>query len=123
MNTIKTLAAVLVTVAATAVSAQEATPDTWITQATSTASRQDVHNEARAALAAGKIAGGEAYGYDFSTLFKPTLTRAQVAAEAIEALRLGLTQGGEVLRIATPAEAARILRAGQLAVSSSVASR
>ena len=41
-----------------------------------------------------------------------TLSRAQVVAEAREAQRLGLTQGGEVQRFATPSQLESIARAG-----------
>jgi hypothetical protein len=123
MNTIKSIAAVIATVAATASFAQEASPDTWVAQAKSFASRQAVEKEARTARIAGLTQGGEAQGHDFSKQYTPVLTRAQVVAEATEARKLGLTQGGEVVRIATPAEAERIARAGQMALSSNVASR
>lgn len=122
MNAIKSIVAVIATVAASASFAQEATPDNFA-QATSVASRQAVAAEARAALAAGRIGSGEAYGYDFVTASPSTLSRKQVVAEAVEAQRLGLTQGGEVSRFATAAEHARIERAGQLAISTNLASR
>jgi hypothetical protein len=123
MNAIKSIVAVFATVAATASFAQEATSDAWVTQAKSVASRQVVDNEARGARIAGLTQGGEAQGHDFSKQYTPMLTRAQVVAEAIEARNLGLTQGGEVQRFATAAESARIARAGQMALSSNVASR
>jgi Domain of unknown function (DUF4148) len=124
MNTsFKTLIAALATVAATSAFAQEATPDTWIHEAKSVATRQAVNNEARAARAAGEIAFGEAYGHDFSSKIATRLTRAQVVAEAIEAQRLGLTQTGEVQRFATQGQLDSIRRAGQSVAGSSVASR
>ncbi len=123
MNAIKSLVAVFATVAATASFAQEATPDTWITQAKSVASRQAVAADARDARIAGRIAFGEAAGYNFSSAFQSTLSRRQVVAEAIEAQRLGLTQGGEVSRFATAADHERIERAGRLAITSNMASR
>ncbi len=124
MNTsFKTLIAALATVAATGAFAQEATPDTWIHEAKSVVSRQSVHNEARAALAAGEIRTGEAYGHDFSSKTMTRFTRAQVVAEAIEAQRLGLTQTGEVQRFATQAQLDSIRRAGQSVAGSTVASR
>ncbi len=117
MNTLKTLAAVLVTVATTGAMAQEATLDTWTQSAKSVVSRQAVHNDAVAARVAGTIEFGEASGRNFTRSFQPQLTRAQVVAEATEARRLGLVQDGEVQRVATPRELAAIARAGSMAVN------
>lgn len=121
MNTIKSIVAIVATVAAAGAFAQEATIDTTVHQ--SIASRQAVHNEAVAARAAGTIAYGEASGHDFSARTNSTLSRAQVVAEAREAQRLGLTQGGEVQRFATPSQLESIARAGQSAAGTMTASR
>ncbi len=123
MNTIKSLIAVVATVAATGAFAQEATPDTWIAQSTSVASRQAVHDQAVAARVAGNIAFGEAFDYNFASRASSTLSRAQVVAEAREAQRLGLTQGGEVQRFATPSQLDSIRRAGQNVAGTMTASR
>ena len=87
------------------------------------ASALSIDMASRTARIAGLTQGGEAQGHDFSKQVTPTLTRAQVVAEATEARNLGLTQGGEVQRFATANENARITRAGQMALSSNVASR
>ena len=55
MNAIKSIVAIVATVAATGAFAQEATPDTWITDSKSVASRREVHNQAVAARAAGTV--------------------------------------------------------------------
>jgi hypothetical protein len=52
-----------------------------------------------------------------------TLTRARVVAETREAQRLGLTDSGEVLKLATPAQAEAINLAGERAVSETLAAR
>jgi hypothetical protein len=122
MNAIKSIVAVIATVAAGASFAQEATPDMFA-QARSVTSREAVAAEARDALAAGRIGFGEAFGHDFTNMTASTLSRKQVVAEAIEAQRLGLTQAGEVSRFATAADHERIERAGRLAISTNLASR
>jgi hypothetical protein len=76
-----------------------------------------------AARAAGNIGYGEASGYDFTAHTGSTLSRTQVAAEAREAQRLGLTQGGEVQRIATPSQLESIQRAGKSVAGTMTASR
>ena len=104
-TTLTSLAAVTLTVASVvacpAARAQEATPDTWITQSRSVASRADVRDELRAAQASGAFMHGEAAGHDFTRAFRPMLARLQIATEAAEARRLGLTLGGEVQRFPT----------------------
>ena len=120
MSTIEHVAAVTLVVASAFASpaslAQEATSDAWISSSRSVASRADVQADLRAAQASGALAHGEAAGHDFTRGFRPLLTRVQVAAEAAEARRLGLTQGGEVQRVATPTEIEAIRRAGADAI-------
>lgn len=119
MNTrITTLAALIsatfLTFAAPLAMAQEATPDTW-QQVQSTVSRDTVRAQAVAALKAGEIERGEA-SVDRSN-FRPTLSRAQVAAEAREALRLGVLGFGEGPAYQpTPAQAEAIRLAGLKAI-------
>jgi hypothetical protein len=119
MNTrITTVAALIsaafLTFAAPLAMAQEATPDNW-QQVTSTVSRDAVRAQAVAALKAGEIERGEA-SVDRSN-FRPTLSRVQVAAEAREALRLGVVGFGEGPAYqATPAQAEAIRMAGIKAV-------
>jgi hypothetical protein len=127
MSTFESLAAVTLAFASVFASpasrAEEATPDTWITQSRSVASRADVRDELRSAQASRALTHGEAAGHDFTQAFRPMLTRMQVAAEAAEARRLGLTSGGEVQRLPTPKEIESIRRAGVDAVERSAASR
>lgn len=123
MTFTKTLVAVLATIAAGGVFAQEATPDTWITEAKSVVSRQAVDAQARMARASGELGVGEAAGHDFSSRAASKLTRVQVAAEAREAQRLGLTQAGEVQTFATASQLERIRRAGEAAIGTNLASR
>jgi len=120
MNASQPFAAAIATViafgtffAADASQAQEATPDHWV--AASVASRQAVRLQTLAARSAGMIASGEAQDHDFALRAQPMLSRAQVRAEAIEAQRLGLTQGGELQRMASAEDSARIERAGRAA--------
>ncbi len=96
-NLIATVATVLATsFGAGAAMAQEATIEAPVAKSTSVTTRQAVHQEAVLAVAEGRILFGEA------SLVTPArkaadmpLTRAQVASEAREAVRLGLTQYGE----------------------------
>ena len=119
MSTIEHVAAVTLVVASAFASpasiAQEATRDDWISSSRSVAARADVQAELRTAQASGALVHGEAAGHNFTRGFRPVLERAQVAAEAAEARRLGLTQGGEVQRVATPNEIESIRRAGAAA--------
>lgn len=96
--------------------AQEATPDTSTSQSRSVVTRAEVRDDLRAAQASGALAHGEAGDHDFTRHFRPMLTRVQVAAEAAEARRLGLTLGGEAQRFPTPNEIESIRRAGVEAV-------
>lgn len=122
--TTKTLAAVLVAIAAGGAFAQEASPGTGTLIGTqSTTSREAVDAQARSARASGQIAYGEAAGHDFSSTVHGTLSRTQVAAEAREAQRLGLTQAGEVQKIATQSQLDSIRRAGEQSMGTNVASR
>lgn len=127
MNATSSITAAAVVVASTLVAvaayAQEATPDHWSAQARSVATREAVRDEARAALAAGTLRTGEAGDHDFTRGFRPTLTRAQVVAEAIEARRLGLTSGGEAPRLPTAKELESIRRAGAAVLETTVASQ
>lgn len=122
MNTRITTAAALIsaaflTFAAPLAMAQEATPDTW-QQVQSTVSRDTVRAQAVAALKAGEIERGEA-SVDRSN-FRPTLSRVQVAAEAREALRLGVLSFGEGPAYqVTPAQADAIRMAGLKAIGQS----
>lgn len=124
-TTFESLAAVTLVVAsafASSVSfAQEATPDARITQSRSVATRAEVRDELRAAQANGAIAHGEAADHDFTRSFRPMLTRMQVAAEAAEARRLGLTQGGEAQRFPTAKDIESVRRAGAQALERTVA--
>ena len=89
---------------------------------TSTASRDAVRAEAVAALHAGTIERGEA-SVDRSA-FVPTKTRVQVAAEAREALRLGVLGHGEgPAPVVTPDQAESIRLAGLEALTHVMASR
>lgn len=123
MNTIKSLFVAFAAIAATSAFAQEATPESHAPQATSTVSRQAVHQEAVAAVAAGKIVFGEADRGAFESAAGMSQPRAKVHAEAVEAQRLGLTQGGEFQRSATAAEAELIRLAGERAVTKTLAAR
>jgi hypothetical protein len=101
--------------------AQEATPDTFNT-VQSVLSRDAVRADTIAALKAGQIERGEA-SVD-TRVFVSSKTRVQVAAEAAEALRLGLVGHGEgPSPVATPAQAEMIRMAGLQAVSSTLAAR
>lgn len=122
MNTrLIALSAVVAAAFAAPAMAQEATPDTFNT-VKSVLSRDAVRADAIAALKAGQIERGEA-SVD-KRVFVSTKTRVQVAAEAAEALRLGLIGHGEgPSPVATPAQAEMIRMAGLQAVSSTLAAR
>lgn len=79
----------------------------------STASREQVRAEA-VALAARQPARAHEVG-PIPAPSDSQLSRAQVRAEAVEAVRLGLTQGGETQREVTADQLAQIQRAGQRA--------
>lgn len=105
-----------------AASASEATPeDTSLTVSTSL-SRADVRQAVLQARAAGQLFSGEV-----SRFVEPTgvpLARAQVAAEAREAVRLGVAAGGHDQTIEiTPQQQERIRQAGLRALAVPMASR
>lgn len=110
----KTLLLSLATVAVSAAIAgnafaQEATPD-YPTPYVATKTRAEVRSEYLQARAAGLIPHGEA-----TLVVAPTesvLSRAQVAAEARAAARLGLNSRGEAGAIATQAQLEQIRIAG-----------
>jgi hypothetical protein len=119
MNT-RTLIAVLLSTAFVAplAMAQEATIDTTPVSV-STLSRDAVRADAIAALKAG-LQRGEA-SRSFSN-FVSTQNRAVVAAEAREALRLGVVAFGEgPAPVVTPAQAEAIRMAGLTALGQNVA--
>ena len=100
-----------------AASAQEATVfDTSKVQ--STKSRAEVLAEA-----VGVAHSGEVTRFNDVVVAGDTKTRAQVRAEAREALRLGLLSGGEVTKFATPSQNAQIVAAGLRAVSETAMAR
>ena len=118
-----TLTAVLAAAAAFAhpAFAQEATPDGFAT-VQSTVSRAAVHADTVAALKAGTIERGEA-SVDHR-VFVSVKTRDQVAAEAREALRLGVVAHGEgPAPVVTPEQAESIRLAGLETLAHTVASR
>lgn len=86
--------------ATTSVFAQEATPWPELDTMVSTQSRAEVRAEAIAALEAGELQYGEATTF---VIPPSTLSRAQVAAEAREMVRLGVGYGGEA-SVAPPAQ-------------------
>ena len=76
--------------------------------------RAEVRAELADALRAGNVYTIEASA---TPVAKSTLTRVQVVAEAREAQRLGLLDGGEVSKFATPAQAEQIRMAGERALT------
>ena len=81
---------------ASATWAQEATFESPITASTSGLTRQDVHQQAVAAMAQGRIQYGEATrDLPTATTQVTPLTRAEVSAEARSAMRKGLVRFGE----------------------------
>ena len=124
MNTARTLIAsslfsVVTLLAATGAVAQEVTP-TGFEQFSSVASRADVRADAAAALGAGRVDSGEATLWTADV--ESSRTRAQVMAEAIEALRLGLVGHGDLSApSASPAQAELIRSAGLRALGVPVA--
>ncbi len=82
-------------------------------------SRAEVQAQVAPAYKADVIARGEASeGQDRATVVASTLTRAQVRAEAAEAVRLGLTNYGEHMPVATAEQNDQIRLAGLRAVQS-----
>jgi hypothetical protein len=84
----------------------------------SSQSRAAVQADLKDAQRSGTIVVGEASAQPVA---KSTLTRTQVVAEAKEAMRLGLLEGGEVIKFATPEQAEQIRLAGERAVATRVA--
>ncbi len=92
--------------------AQEATPDTW-TQINTSATVHAVRADAVASKLAGNISHGEATRHGVMAAQLMPLSRAQVQAEAREALLLGLVQSGEgPARIASAQQAQAVTLAG-----------
>ncbi len=123
MNTRHILAAAAIALVTSGTAfAQEATPDTWL-NVTSSPSREAVHTEAVAAVQAGRVSHGYGEAFRFDRITTDSgLTRAQVRAEATEAVRLGLTGHGELSApMATPAQSEAIRQAGLRAVAALVA--
>lgn len=115
------LSALLAAAFAVPAMAQEATPDNFA-GLRSVVARDAVRADAIAALKAGLIERGEA-SID-RQVHVATKSRAQVAAEAREALRLGLVGHGEgPAPLATPAQAEQIRLAGLQALSTAMAAR
>ena len=106
--------AVLASLGSTAMAIEAEQSSTWMTP--SVKSRAEVQAETQAAMNDGALSRGEA-----SYTVVPgasTLTRAQVVAEAREAMRLGLIPVHEgSSRVATPAENEQIRQAGLRAIS------
>lgn len=118
LTTLTALVAIAAAFAAPAF-AQEANPDTFAA-VHSVASRDAVRADAIDALRAGTLERGEASVERH--VFVSAKSRAQVAAEAAEAQRLGLIGHGEgPAPVATPAQARLIRMAGLQAVSTAVA--
>ena len=105
---------------ATAARAGEAEPD-YPTAFTSTVSRAQVQADAVRARAVGHIAIGERSYVVADT--GPGLTRAQVAAETLEAIRIGAIDHREHNQFATAMQLESIRQAGLRAVAMTVASR
>ncbi len=118
MNTKSLILALATAAAASATFAQEATPEPWNHTAKSVLTRAEVQAQAAANLAAGQARFGEATQFfDTRSATPLALSRAQVAAEAREAGRLGLVNVGEgVSRLPNAQELANIRAAGQRAI-------
>jgi hypothetical protein len=84
----------------------------------SSAPRAEVRLELADAQRNGTLVIGEASAQPVA---KSTLTRTQVVAEAKEAQRLGLLEGGEVIKFASPEQTEQIRLAGERAVATRVA--
>jgi hypothetical protein len=85
----------------------------------SQASRAEVVAQVAPAYQNSSIARGEASdGQDGALVVTSTLSRAQVRAEAAEAVRLGLVNYGEHMPVATAEQNAQIRLAGLRAVQS-----
>lgn len=119
MNTKSLIAAAFTVIAAGSAMAQEASPD-YPKAFSSSATRAEVCQAAIGARAAGRIVDGER-----SFVAEPVgaaKTRAQVAAETLEAVRLGLVGGGERNVVFTQDQLNSIHMAGLKAVPMNVAS-
>jgi hypothetical protein len=84
--------------------------------------RADVRGQAVAALRAGEVGSGDYQpSTHWSDLSAPGLTRVQVAAEAREAVRLGVARTGDLYVPPTPQQELQIRLAGQRAVEAAMA--
>ena len=121
-KTLLTVAIALIGTAfgATSARAGEVEPDYPMTF-TSTLSRAQVQADAMRARAAGHIAIGERSYVVAET--GPGLTRAQVVAETLEAIRVGAIDRHEHSQFATATQLESIRQAGLRAVAMTVASR
>lgn len=61
--------------------------------------------------------------YEYPQVVSSTLTRAQVRAETLEAIRVGAITRGEETVVPTPAQLESIRRAGLKAIATTTASR
>lgn len=114
MNAKFTLATAIVALAAAGSAfAAEGTQD-FPAGGISSLPRAEVRTDLVDALRAGNVYTGEASA---TPVAKSSLTRTQVVAEAREAQRLGLLESGEVIKIATPAQAEQIRMAGERAIA------
>lgn len=124
MTTTLTTLTALVAIAAAFASpafAQEATPDNFAA-VQSFASRDAVRSDAIAALRSDTLDRGEASIE--RTVFVSVNSRAQVAAEAAAALRVGVIGQGEgPAPVPTPAQAEQIRMAGLQAAATALAAR
>jgi hypothetical protein len=111
--------AAITTLGAGSAFAGEATYDYPVT-VTSTVSRESIQIEALRARAAGLIAQGEQSIVVADT--GPALTRAQVKAETLEAIRVGAINRQEQSVTPTAAQLESIRQAGQKAVAMTMAS-
>lgn len=98
----------------------EATPD-YPSAYSSSVSRSAVREATTLARAAGQIVAGEQSAV--TEVNGPGLSRAQVRAETLEAIRLGLIGRGEHNVIPTDAQQSLVHMAGLKALSMTVASR
>ena len=121
-KTLLTVAIALIGAAfgATAARAGEVEPD-YPMAFTSTLSRAQVKADAVRARALGHIAIGERSYVVAET--GPALTRAQVVAETLEAIRVGAIDRHEHNQVATAMQLESIRQAGLRAVAMTVASR
>ena len=121
-KTLLTVAIALISAAfgATAARAGEVEPDYPVAY-TSTLTRAEVKADALRARAAGHIAIGERSYVVADT--GPGLTRAQVVAETLEAIRVGAVDRHEQTQLPTAIQLESIRQAGLRAVSMTMASR